>query len=121
MSLVAKADALVVATPIHKAACSGLLKTFLDLLPQHAFAGKPVLPLATGGSPAHFLALDYSLRPVLTALGAQVAQGWFVLDRHITVTPDGTVTVDHDSGRQPARITDQFAHALPAGARMTAA
>ncbi|MGA5194026.1 NAD(P)H-dependent oxidoreductase [Streptomyces exfoliatus] len=66
---------------IYKAAYSGLLKTFLDLLPQHAFAGKPVLPLATGGSPAHVLAPEYALRPILTAFGAQVCQGRFVLDR----------------------------------------
>lgn len=86
MALVDETDALVVATPIYQAAYSGLLKTFLDLLPQHAFAGKPVLPLATGGSPAHVLALDYALRPVLTALGAQVSQGRFILDRHITAS-----------------------------------
>ncbi|MFD3658670.1 NADPH-dependent FMN reductase [Streptomyces sp. NPDC058620] len=92
VSLVAEADALVVATPIYKAAYSGLLKTFLDLLLQHAFTGKPVLPLATGGSPAHALALDYALRPVLTALGAQVCQGRFILDRHITTAPDGAMT-----------------------------
>jgi len=30
-----------------------------------------VLPLATGGSPAHMLALDYALKPVLGALGAR--------------------------------------------------
>ncbi|GGT86825.1 MULTISPECIES: NADPH-dependent FMN reductase [Streptomyces] len=121
MSLVAEADALVVATPIYKAAYSGLLKTFLDLLPQHAFAGKPVLPLATGGSPAHVLALDYALRPVLTALGAQVCQGRFVLDRHITTSPDGAITLDHDDEWQLARLTDQFARALPSRTHLTAA
>ncbi|MFJ8697431.1 NADPH-dependent FMN reductase [Streptomyces roseolilacinus] len=121
VSLVAEAEALVVATPIYKAAYSGLLKTFLDLLPRHAFAGKPVLPPASGGSPAHVLALDYALRPVLTALGAQVAQGRFVLDRHLTAAPDGAVTLDHDDERQPARIADQFAHAFPSRAQPTAA
>ena len=33
--------------------------------------GKTVLPLATGGSAAHLLALDYALKPVLSALGAR--------------------------------------------------
>ncbi|MGY0070227.1 NADPH-dependent FMN reductase [Streptomyces sp. QTS137] len=121
VNLVAEADALVVATPIYKAAYSGLLKTFLDLLPQHAFAGKPVLPLATGGSPAHVLALDYALRPVLTALGAQVCQGRFILDRHITTAPDGAMTLDHDDERQLARVVDQFDLALPSRAHLTAA
>ena len=56
------ADLVIVATPIYKAAYSGLLKTFLDLLRQDALRGKTVLPLATGGSAAHLLALDYTLK-----------------------------------------------------------
>jgi len=68
---VAEAQLLLVATPIYKAAYSGLLKAFLDLLPQDALRGKTVLPLATGGSIAHLLALDYALKPVLSALGAR--------------------------------------------------
>jgi FMN reductase len=64
------ADALVIATPIYKAAYSGILKAFLDLLPQNGLAGKAVLPLAVGGSQSHMLALDYALRPVLSSLGA---------------------------------------------------
>lgn len=80
-----------------------------------------MLPLATGGSPAHVLALDYALRPVLTALGAQVTQGRFVLDRHVTVTADGAMTLDHDDERQLACLTDQFARALPPRALLAAA
>jgi FMN reductase len=68
---VLQADVVIVATPIYKAAYSGLLKLFLDLLPADALRGKPVLPLATGGSLAHLLALDYALKPVLAALGAR--------------------------------------------------
>ncbi|NEX61976.1 NADPH-dependent FMN reductase [Noviherbaspirillum galbum] len=66
-----EADAIVIATPVYKAAYSGVLKAFLDLLRQDGFAGKLVLPLATGGSQSHMLALDYALRPVLSALGAR--------------------------------------------------
>lgn len=67
---VAQARVVVVATPIYKAAYSGLLKLFLDLLPQQGLAGKAVLPLAVGGSAYHLLALDYALRPVLQHIGA---------------------------------------------------
>jgi len=81
IAAVAQADVVLVGTPIYKAAYSGLLKTFLDLLPQDALRGKTVLPLATGGSPAHLLAIDYALRPVLHALGArQLLDGVFVTD-----------------------------------------
>jgi FMN reductase len=71
LALVADAEALVIATPIYKAAYSGLLKAFLDLLPQDGLAGKFVLPVATGGSQSHMLALDYALRPVLSSLSAR--------------------------------------------------
>jgi FMN reductase len=69
LAMVLDADAVVVATPVYKASFSGLLKVFLDLLPQDGLAGKLVLPLATGGSQSHMLALDYALRPVLASLG----------------------------------------------------
>lgn len=68
---VLQADVLIVATPIYKAAYSGLLKVFLDLLPQDGLRFKTVLPLATGGTVAHLLALDYALKPVLSVLGAR--------------------------------------------------
>ncbi|MET0264291.1 MAG: NADPH-dependent FMN reductase [Duganella sp.] len=71
LAAVAEAEAIVIATPIYKASYTGLLKAFLDLLPQDGLAGKAVLPLATGGSQSHMLALDYALRPVLHALDAR--------------------------------------------------
>jgi FMN reductase len=78
------ADLVVIGTPIYKAAYSGLLKVFLDLLPPDALRDKLVLPLATGGSPAHFLALDYALKPVLSALGARhVLDGVFATDAQL--------------------------------------
>jgi FMN reductase len=81
LARVREANVVVIATPIYKAAYSGLLKTFLDLLPQDGLAGKPVLPLATGGSIAHLLAIDYALKPVLHALGARhIADAVFVTD-----------------------------------------
>ena len=70
-ALVEAADAIVIATPVYKASYTGILKAFLDLLAQDALAGKLVLPLATGGSLSHMLALDYALRPVLATLSAR--------------------------------------------------
>ncbi|POG43487.1 FMN reductase (NADPH) [Streptomyces sp. ZL-24] len=93
-ALFERVDGVVIGTPIYKAAYSGLLKSLLDLLPQYALSGKTVLPLATGGSMAHVLAIDYALRPVLTSMGAaHVVPGWFTLDKDITVRPDGTVAL----------------------------
>lgn len=79
------ADGLIIATPIYKASFSGVLKTLLDLLPERALEHKVVLPLATGGTVAHMLALDYSLKPVLNALKAQeILQGVFADDSQIS-------------------------------------
>lgn len=82
--LVSQARAVVFATPIYKAAYSGLLKTFLDILPQNALTGKLVLSLATGGSLAHTMALDYALKPVLASLGARhFLPGVFMTDTQV--------------------------------------
>ena len=93
---VAAADIVVVATPVYKAAYSGVLKVFLDLLPQNALKGKTVLPLATGGSPHHMLALDYALRPVLQSLGAKnILPGIYATDAQVVLNPeDGYHIVD---------------------------
>ncbi|MCX5212594.1 NADPH-dependent FMN reductase [Kitasatospora sp. NBC_00240] len=113
LELFAAADGVVIGTPVYKAAYSGLLKTLLDVLPQYALAGKAVLPLATGGSTAHVLAVDYALRPVLSSMGAgHITQGWFVLDRHITVREDGTTVVERETDVLLTPVVDAFAVAL---------
>ncbi|MFD8237011.1 NADPH-dependent FMN reductase [Streptomyces sp. NPDC059696] len=112
-ALVERADALVVGTPVYKAAYSGLLKSLLDLLPQYALAGKTVLPLATGGSTAHVLAIDYALRPVLSSMGAtHIVPGWFTLDKDLTVGDDGSLLVAPGSAEALAQVTDLFSAAL---------
>jgi FMN reductase len=86
LALIESASGIVVATPIFKAAYSGILKCLLDLLPQFALAGKAILPLATGGSVAHVLALDYGLRPVLQSMGARhIVQSHFIPEKDVTV------------------------------------
>ncbi|GGX66954.1 NADPH-dependent FMN reductase [Streptomyces minutiscleroticus] len=110
-----RADGVVIGTPVYKAAYSGLLKTLLDLLPQYALAGKAVLPLATGGSPAHILAVDYALRPVLSSMGADhVLPGRFVLDRRITVAADGAVSLPPETARELHQVVDGFSAVLAA-------
>jgi FMN reductase len=87
---VARAQAIVIATPVYKAAYSGVLKVFLDLLSQTALKDKAVLPLATGGSPHHMLALDYALRPVLQSLSARhILPGVYATDSQVTLMPEG--------------------------------
>jgi len=117
IAALATADGVVVASPVYKAAYSGVLKALLDLLPQWAFGGKVVLPVLTGGSPAHALAVDYALRPVLSTLGADhVVQGAFVLDEHIARTVHG-VELDA-AGGSLLEVVDWFSQTLHANAAL---
>ncbi|MBT2414793.1 NADPH-dependent FMN reductase [Streptomyces sp. ISL-12] len=112
-ALFEQADGVVIGTPVYKAAYSGLLKSLLDLLPQYALTGKTVLPLATGGTTAHVLAIDYALRPVLNSMGpAHITPGCFVLDQHIEVRQDGGVLVEPGTQEALDQVTDQFSAAL---------
>jgi FMN reductase len=96
--------AVVIATPIYKAAAAGVLKALLDLLPQNILAGKAVFPVAVGGSLAHLLAVDYSLRPVLAALGATtVLATLYAVDSQLRVEASGEAQIDPDIA---ARIDD---------------
>jgi FMN reductase len=78
---VAGARLILVATPVYRASYSGLLKCFFDLLPQDALAGKAAILIATGGSPAHSLVVDYALRPLVASVGGlSVATGIYGTD-----------------------------------------
>jgi len=110
---VAGAKGVVVATPIYKAAYSGLLKTFLDVLPQFGLREKVVLPLATGGTVAHVLALDYALRPVLSSLDPRhVVSGLFVLDKQIIVHSDGRAELAPDVSAKLDQTLANFVDSL---------
>ncbi|RHW27903.1 NADPH-dependent oxidoreductase [Nocardioides immobilis] len=77
---VGRADLVVVACPTYKATYTGLLKLFLDRFSVGQLAGVAV-PLMLGAGPAHALAPDIGLRPLLTHLGALVpTPGLYVLE-----------------------------------------
>jgi FMN reductase len=75
-------DVLVVASPTYKATYTGLLKLFLDQLETGAgLSGVVTIPLMLGAGPAHELAPDLLLKPVLVELGAICpTKGLYLLD-----------------------------------------
>lgn len=78
---VAAHDVVVFASPTYKAALTGLLKAFLDRFPGNGLSGIVAVPLMLGAGPDHALAVETSLRPVLTDLGATVPfRGLYVMD-----------------------------------------
>jgi FMN reductase len=104
---VAAARAVVIATPIYKAAYSGVLKAFLDLLPQDGFTHKIVLPIATAGSLAHVLAVDYALRPVIAALGArEILAGVVAIEQQLKWTPERSLLLDAEVEQRLERAVE---------------
>ncbi|GFN33254.1 NADPH-dependent FMN reductase [Paenibacillus xylaniclasticus] len=92
-ALVESADAVVIASPVYKASYSGILKTYLDLLPQKGLVNKIVAPLFIGGTIAHLLSIDYSLKPVLSAIGARnFISPIYATDNQVTRSQDDSVS-----------------------------
>jgi FMN reductase len=100
-----QARGIALASPVYKAAYSGLLKTFLDYLPEGALRGKAAYAIATGGSNAHLLAVDYALKPVLSVLGAsRILDGLYLTNEAVVVGDDGiaALSAEHDQRLQSA-------------------
>jgi FMN reductase len=111
---VADADGLVVATPVYKAAYSAGLKALLDVLPERALARHVVLPLATGGSASHMLAVDYSLQPVLTALKAHHILGAvYATEKDVHRDEHDVLSVSAEIDERLLIAVERFASLLP--------
>ena len=112
---VQQADAILIATPVYKAAYSGILKAFLDLLPQNGLSGKLVLPLATGGSQSHMLALDYALRPVLSSLSARhVLPSIYATDAQLVWSEEQGLTIAPEIAQRLTLGIDNLSASLDA-------
>jgi FMN reductase len=75
---------VVVASPTYKAAYTGLLKAFLDWFSTTSLAGVVAVPVMVGAGPAHALAVEVHLRPVLVEIGATLpTRGLYVLETEL--------------------------------------
>ncbi|QDP39936.1 NADPH-dependent FMN reductase [Radiobacillus deserti] len=83
-ALILQAKGVIIGSPVYKSAYSGVLKALIDLLPQDVLQDTPVLPLMTGGSAAHLLAIEYTLKPLLANLKGQNLKGVYLLDNQIS-------------------------------------
>ncbi len=70
---IARADGVLLATPVYRGSLTGALKNLLDHVPVPALDGTPVGIVAMGGTAHHFLGPDRHLRDVLAFFGALVA------------------------------------------------
>ncbi|MBD9528833.1 NAD(P)H-dependent oxidoreductase [Paracoccus sp. PAR01] len=101
-----RADALVIASPVHKGSYSGLFKHVFDLLDPGMLHGKPVLLAATGGGDRHALIIEHQLRPLMGFFEAQtLSTGVYVSDRDFV----GGKLVDEAARARLSRAVGQFA------------
>lgn len=70
LDAVARADAVLLATPVYRGTYTGVLKNLLDLLPVEALHGRPVAIAAMGATDHHSLGPDWHLRDTLAWFGA---------------------------------------------------
>ncbi|MGQ9837006.1 MAG: NADPH-dependent FMN reductase [Cyanobacteriota bacterium] len=94
---VAQAAGIVISAPVYKASYPGVFKALLDLLDQDALTGKVILPIATAGTLAHLLAIDFAMKPVLTVMGAtHILKGVYILSSQLQFDAAGTLQLEPD-------------------------
>jgi FMN reductase len=83
-----RVDMVIIASPTYKATYTGLLKLFLDQFPTDGLAGITAFPVMLGAGPAHAMAPDLLLKPVLVELGAICpAAGLYLIDKNYAEDP----------------------------------
>ncbi|WP_231610798.1 NADPH-dependent FMN reductase, partial [Rhodococcus sp. CX] len=83
---VASSDLVIFASPTFKATYTGILKLFLDQFATgDGLRDVTAVPLMLGAGPAHAMAPDLLLKPVLVELGATCpAPGLYLIDSTYT-------------------------------------
>ncbi len=107
----ASSDLLVVGSPTYKGSYTGLLKLFLDRVDGGTgLAGVTTVPLMLSANPAHALAPELLLKPILVELGAVVpVQGLSLSDRQYAEPDSFAAWLD--------RWRPAFGRLLPAASR----
>lgn len=83
-----EADIAIVASPTYKASYTGVLKLFLDRVPADGLSKVTAFAVMLGAGPAHALAPELSLKPVLVELGANCpASGLYLSDKTFAEDP----------------------------------
>ncbi|HYM16275.1 MAG TPA: NAD(P)H-dependent oxidoreductase [Dehalococcoidia bacterium] len=80
IAAVGRATIVVAASPTYRALYTGAMKALFDLMPPAHLAGKICVPVQTGASPAHFLTLEYGMRPLFNSLEGLPIAGVYATD-----------------------------------------
>ena len=75
--------------------------------------GKVLLPLATGGTIAHLLSIEYALKPVLGELGARhILSTVYAVDKQIQIQADGSLQLDEEIDQRLKEVLTEFIQAV---------
>ena len=99
------ASALVIVTPATKESPT-LLTSLLKLLPDKAFAKKPVLLFATGGLPGHVAILEHELKQTFFRLGTKTVAA------RVHIGTGGWLIVGDDRPRLSRGAEREITHAI---------
>ena len=93
LDTVGKAEAIVLATPVYKAAYSGALKAVVDLISPDSLVGKHALGVATTRLPAHRAEVDRAYQSLFAFFRARASETLVVLDDELQLdAAGGTLT-----------------------------
>lgn len=86
---VEEAEGIIIASPVYKTTYTGVLKAYIDLLPQKALKDKIVAAYFVGGTISNLLSIDYALKPLLASMGCKrFADNVFAIDNQIERVED---------------------------------
>ena len=84
VAAVGAAHILIAASPTYRALYTGVMKALFDLMPPAHLEGKICVPVQTGAAPAHFLAIEYGMRPLFASLDGVPIAGVYATDAQFT-------------------------------------
>ncbi|WP_338554422.1 NADPH-dependent FMN reductase [Paenibacillus sp. KS-LC4] len=86
---VAEATGVIIASPVYKTTFTGVIKAYIDLLPEKGFKDKIIAAYFVGGTISNLLSIDYAVKPILASMGAKYfAENVFAVDSQIERSED---------------------------------
>jgi FMN reductase len=82
IAAVGESQIVVAASPTYRALYTGVMKCLFDLMPPGHLAGKICVPVQTGAAAAHFLSVEYGMRPLFASLEGVAIAGVYATDEH---------------------------------------
>ena len=80
IATVGTAQIVIASTPTYRALYTGALKCLFDLMPPAHLVGKVCVPIQTGAAAAHFLTIEYGLKPLFASLEGMPISGVYGTD-----------------------------------------